>query len=121
MLYLFVGLLFCSGGFCPVYHTLCVWNIYLFNCTAGTQTSLTFPTTFDLERLLQALTCHAHDDALEGSESGQEVGGADDSCRDLLGNSLCRKLFGQPERQVFLSHLAYFKQRFNTIPIYESK
>ena len=76
---------------------------FAFPLAAGTQTSLTFPTNFDLNRLLHFVACHTQEAGLDQSVSseGQEKGEATgDSCRDLLGNSLRRKLFGQPERQV---------------------
>ncbi len=59
--------------------------------TAGTQTMLTFPITFDLEKLVMA-AYHGKATPTECLEEGEG--------RDVGNCSLRRKLFGQPERQV---------------------
>ena len=77
----------------------------------GTQTTLTFPATFDLEKLLLA-ACHAHCGDCCGRGGGGEDGGAAAAAAVVMaatgretidaGNAstLRRKLFGQPERMV---------------------
>ncbi len=64
---------------------------------AGTQITLTFPSNFDLEKLLASMSCQdpPAPDKDESCEWNNDM--EDDSS---LGNSLRRKLFGQPERQV---------------------
>ena len=58
---------------------------------AGTQTMLTFPMTFDLEKLVM-VAYHGKATPTECLEEGEG--------RDVGNCSLRRKLFGQPERQV---------------------
>ena len=54
-------------------------------CAGGTQTVLTFPFAYDLEKLLSGTNfCFTEDD----------------NVRDISNSSLRRKLFGQPDRQV---------------------
>ena len=54
-------------------------------CAGGTQTVLTFPFAYDLEKLLAGTAfCFTEDDNI----------------RDISNSSLRRKLFGQPDRQV---------------------
>jgi len=97
ILFTFMHLVVC----CSVCRFICMSDLAMFFSVflACTQTTLTFPSNFDLEKLLASLsdreTAPAPDDDSDSSERG---GAMDDETS--LGNSLRRKLFGQPDRQV---------------------
>ena len=76
-----------------LYFTIILCSLFL----ACTQTTLTFPSNFDLEKLLASLS-DQEPVAPDDDESSEREGLMDDETS--LGNSLRRKLFGQPDRQV---------------------
>ncbi len=79
-----------NGHSTPFFYMYMYVSLY-YSPPAGTQTMLTFPMTFDLEKLVM-VAYHGKATPTECLEEGEG--------RDVGNCSLRRKLFGQPERQV---------------------
>ena len=76
-------------------HHAVVIPLTFFLITAGTQTLLTFPVNFDLYQLLGPGFNYLEEKSAAAAASATAAGG------DLGNSSLRRKLFGQPDRQVY--------------------